>query len=158
MIYDFNSENMIYMIINHNIVYLFIIYYLSIKILHKFQLLNKSESRKRVKQDKRYLINESKKRDLIKELVQLAGIDKDLSIENFITYVQDRGAFTPNQMALLYWRFKKSNIAINSSLYKIVIKRNREKYQLLEMEDWKVKEIWSILTQSQKTWYSKNKR
>ena len=36
----------------------------------------------------------------------------------------------------------------------MAIKRNREKDQLRDMEDWKIKQIWECMSPTQKSWYA----
>lgn len=120
-------------------------------------ILSNSGSRKKVKKDKLKLITQSKTKNLTNDLIKLASVENTFDINSFIDYVHDRGAFTPNQLITLLWRFDKNKISIQKSNYKMVIKRNREKEQLLKMQDWQIKKLWEVMTRSQKEWYKENK-
>ena len=119
-------------------------------------VLGKEESARKVNRDRRYLVEEARKKRLIRSLVELKGAEEDFDIESFITYEQDRGAFTPKQLSFLFWRFKKSNIEYKPNNFKIIMKRNREKEQLLNMEEWKIEQLWESLSSSQKKWVREN--
>ena len=105
------------------------------------ETLNRSESRRKVSRDRRYLVNEARKKKLINTLVELSRHEENFDITSFIGYVQDREAFTPNQLGLLFWRLDHFQIKYNPTDFKIIISRGREKNQLLLMEEWKAKEI-----------------
>lgn len=108
------------------------------------------EAKKKVNKDKSRLVTEAKEKNVLNTLVVLAGKDHDFNIENFIEYFKGRKAFTPNQLALLIWRLERANIDFKKSHFKLTIKRNREKEQLLKLEDWKLKRIWDCLSSNQK--------
>jgi len=120
-------------------------------------ILSIAGSRKKITKDKYNLITLSKKKNLTNDLIKLARVENTFDINSFIDYVHDRGAFTPSQLITVLWRFDKNNISIQKSNFKMVIKRNREKEQLLTMKDWQIKKLWEVMTPSQKEWYKDNK-
>lgn len=115
-------------------------------------ILNRDESRRRVNRDRRFLINEARKRRLINTLVALSSAEEKFDINSFISYVVDRDAFTPNQLALLFWRLDHNQIGYVPSDFKLVIRRDREKAQLLQMEDRKLAKLWRAMSSSQRRW------
>lgn len=119
--------------------------------------LSFDEAKKKVTKDKSRLVTEAKEKSVLNTLVVLAGIDHNFNILNFIEYFKERKAFTPNQLALLIWRLERANIDFKKSHFKLTIKRNREKEQLLQFEDWKLNRIWSCLSNSQKEFVIQNK-
>jgi hypothetical protein len=112
--------------------------------------LSFEEAKKKVTKDRSRLVTEAKEKSVLNTLVALAAKDHEFNIENFIEYFKERKAFTPNQLALLIWRLERANIDFKKSHFKLTIKRIREKEQLLELEDWKLKRIWDCLSNSQK--------
>ncbi|HYW72020.1 MAG TPA: hypothetical protein VE961_13360 [Pyrinomonadaceae bacterium] len=120
-------------------------------------VLDQAQSRRRIQQDRRYLIAEAKRNRLITTLVELANRDIEFKIASFIDYVQDRGAFTPSQLGLLFWRLDLHGVDYVATDFKVTIRRNREKEQLIAMADWKLKKIWSAMSSNQKDWYKDNK-
>ncbi|MTI52163.1 MAG: hypothetical protein FH757_11090 [Alcanivorax sp.] len=119
-------------------------------------ILDWEDSRRRVNRDRRFLVNEARKRRMINTLVCLSSAEQGFDIDSFISYVTDRDAFTPNQLALLFWRLDHNQIDYVPSDFKIVIRRNREKAQLRQMADWKIKRLWRALSSSQRNWVQDN--
>lgn len=119
-------------------------------------ILGRDDSRRRVNKDRRHLVTEARNKRQINSLVRLSGVEDNFNINSFISYVQDRGAFTPDQLSLLFWRFKNKNITYNPLDFKLTIRRNREKEQLKKMLEWKLCQLWPALSASQKFWVSEN--
>ena len=115
-------------------------------------ILDRDESRRKVSRDRRYLVNEARKRRLVNALVELSTHEKTFDIDSFVTYVLDRDAFTPSQLAFLLWRLDKHRIAYSPADFKITIRRDREKDQLREMESWKIKRLWPSMSKGQRAW------
>lgn len=114
------------------------------------QKLDADATRKKVDKDRRKLIEEARKRRVIRALVELAHADEgEFDIASFINYLQDRGAFTPSQLALLAWRLKVRGIAHDPRDFKMIIRRGREKQQLLDFEDWKLARLVPYMSESQ---------
>lgn len=119
--------------------------------------LSFEEAKKKVTKDRNRLVTEAKEKSVLNTLVALAAKDHEFNIETFIEYFKERNAFTPNQLALLIWRLERANIDFKKSHFKLTIKRNREKDQLLKLEDWKLSRIWDCLSNSQKQFVIENK-
>jgi len=119
-------------------------------------ILNTEESSRKVNRDRRYLIEEARKKRLITTLIKLQQKDESFDIESFITYEQDREAFTPNQLSLLLWQFGKYKIEYRPTDFKVIMKRNREKDQFIDMDDWKIEKLWKSLSSNQKQWVYEN--
>jgi hypothetical protein len=115
-------------------------------------ILGYKESRRLVNRDRRYLVNEAKKRHLINTLVALSVVEMSFEIESFISYVIDRDAFTPNQLATLFWRLDHHKIAYAPRDFKLIIRRNKEKAQLRQMPDWKITKLWAAMSITQRNW------
>jgi hypothetical protein len=92
----------------------------------KGKVLDLQQSRRRVEQDRRYLIAEARKKRVITSLVELSSRDRDFVIKSFIDYVQDRGAFTPLQLGLLFGRLDSHKIDYRASDFKLILRRDRE--------------------------------
>lgn len=121
-------------------------------------VLDQEDTRKKIDKDRRTLVFEARTKRVIRNLVELSQKDNDFDdIDSSIEYLQERGAFSPKHLLFLLWRLEKNNIKINKKDYKMTIKRNREKDQLLyEMKDWQIKKIWAVMSPSQKEWYKYN--
>lgn len=120
-------------------------------------VLSPDAAKRKVNKDRNKLITDAKVKSVIASLVDLARDDDDFDIHNFIRYFKDNGAFTPKQLVTLIWRMEKYKIEHNKSHFKITIKKNKDKEQLLGLEEWKVQKIWPCLSNSQKKYYIENK-
>lgn len=121
------------------------------------RILNSEQSKKKVQRDRQYLITEAKKKKAINVLVALSAKDSDFNINSFISYLQDNGSFTPNQLGLLFWRLEVQKIEYSACNFKLSLKKNRDKEQLLKMEYWKVQKLWKALSATQRQWYENHK-
>lgn len=119
-------------------------------------ILNLEESRRRVDRDRRFLVNEAKRRKLINTLVTLSSVEEQFDIQSFISYVMERDAFTPDQLALLFWRLDEHHIEYTPTDFKLIIRRDREKNQLRRMPLWKIRKLWPALSVSQRRWVQEN--
>ncbi len=103
--------------------------------------------------DRRRMEQEARDRSVLNSLVDLAATDGEFDLQDFIAYYQRRGAFTPNQMALLQWRFQRSGVAHEPAFFKVSLRRHREQEQLRRMPEWKVRRLWAYLSAQQRQWY-----
>ncbi len=112
--------------------------------------LDAASTKQKVARDRRRLVDDAKKRGVVGALIALGQADEDFEITSFIDYLQDRGAFTPKQLATLMWRLTKLRIPHRPADFKLTIKRNREKAQLRELKDWQLRSIEPCLTSAQR--------
>ncbi|KGA84644.1 hypothetical protein KQ41_02370 [Lysinibacillus fusiformis] len=112
--------------------------------------LSSNEAKKKVNRDRRKLVTEAKEKHVIHSLIRLKAIEEEFEIDSFIDYYKKRRAFTPNQLSTLIWRLDKAKVEYNKSNFKVIITKDREKEQLLKMEEWKLKKIWLCLSPSQR--------
>jgi hypothetical protein len=119
--------------------------------------LSSKETRKVVAKDRRKLITDAKERRMVQTLIELKREENAFSIDSFITYYKERGAFTPKQLAFLLWRLKVNAIEFRPSDFKLTIRRDREKEQLLSLEDFKIEAIWPCLSTSQRNFFQKKR-
>jgi hypothetical protein len=120
-------------------------------------VLDQVSTTKKVHQDRRKLISNARTKRVITSLVDLSQKDKEFDdINNSIEYFQERGAFSPRHLLFLLWRMKKSGVSFNKTDFKMTIRRNREKDQLLAMKDWEVRKIKPAMSAAQQKWYQEN--
>jgi hypothetical protein len=120
--------------------------------------LDADGTRKKVDRDRRTLIEEARKRRVVNALVALQHVDAEFDIKSFLDYLQTRGAFTPSQLSILLWRFDRHRISYDVRDFSLTIRRNREKAQLLAMEDWKLARLVPALSATQRTYLAKSGR
>lgn len=112
--------------------------------------LDAAGTKKKVSRDRRALVEAARKRRVINALVALSHADPDFNITSFIDYLQDRGAFTPKQLATLLWRFQKLSVPFEVRDFKLTIRRDREKQQLIEMQEWQLERLVPVMSPAQK--------
>lgn len=116
------------------------------------RVLSADASRRKVNRDRRFLITEARSRRQIATLIALAREEVEFQIDSSISYVQDRGAFTPNQLAFLFWRLHERGVVFKLRDFKVIMRRDREKAQLHQMPHFKLKHLWPALSSSQRAW------
>jgi hypothetical protein len=117
--------------------------------------LDAAATRKKVEKDRRRLIEDARKRRVVSALVALAHADKEFDILSFVDYLQLRGAFTPKQLSILFWRLDKHRIRYDARDFKLTIRRDREKAQLVELADWQLRRFTPRLSESQRSYLAK---
>lgn len=119
--------------------------------------LDAAATRKKVARDRRRLVDDARKKRVVSSLVALAHVDTEFDIASFVNYLQTREAFTPKQVATLFWRLDKHRIKYNPRDYKLTIRRNREKAQLVELPDWQFNRVLPCLSPSQREFVDKKR-
>jgi len=112
--------------------------------------LDAAGTRKKVSRDRRTLLEAARKKRVITALVSLSQADDQFTILSFIDYLQDRGAFTPKQLSILLWRFEKHRVPFDVRDFKLTIRRDREKVQLMAMADWQIERLLPAMSASQR--------
>jgi hypothetical protein len=115
-------------------------------------VLNRDASRKKVNRDRQFLVTEARNKRQIDALLRLGAAEQDLNINSFIDYVQNREAFTPNQLWLIFQKLRQHGIEHHARDFKIIIMRAREKKQMLETPEWKRQWLLPALSPAQKKW------
>ncbi len=73
-------------------------------------LLNREESKKLVDKDRREIEKQAKLKRVINSLLLLSEKETSVDFETFIGYLNEHGAFTPNQLKLLMWKLDENQI------------------------------------------------
>jgi hypothetical protein len=117
------------------------------------EILTQAGTRRLLQKDRRKLIVDAQAKRVINALLLLGNAAANFDFENFITYFQERRAFTPSQLSLLLWRLDANSIPYDKHDFPMIIRRDREKVQLRNMPQWKVKKMWECMSASQRQWY-----
>lgn len=120
--------------------------------------LDAEGTRKKVASDRHKLIEDARRRRVIAALVALAHTDQEFDIRSFIDYLQDRGAFTPKQLSLLLWRLDRKGVPHEPKDFRLSIRRNREKSQLLALKDFELERMKPCLTSIQRNYLDRAQR
>ena len=112
--------------------------------------LNPNQTKIKVDKDKRTLIRQSKESRTIRLLAKLSALDDEFNLSETLNYYTlDRECFSPKYLKFIFWRFKKVGVPVDKKLFKVSLRRNREKEQIREMEAWELKIIKPSFTKQQ---------
>lgn len=114
--------------------------------------LEGNNAKKLVNADRRKMIAKAAFRRVVQALLELHQNDTEFNIESFIGDYKEKGTFTPNQLKTLIWRFEKSEIAAPLQHFKVSMRRDTHKSQLLQMQSWQLQKIMPSLSSHQKHW------
>lgn len=120
-------------------------------------LLDVDESAKVVRADRAKLIKSAEEKAVRRLLTELKEQDEKFPIESLQAYYETRGAFTPNQLALIVWRLQENDLSGRGFGLKMTIKRDREKSQLHSMKAWQLKRLLPYMTTAQRVWIAKRR-
>lgn len=120
--------------------------------------LTTEEAKQKVNHDRRKLVTDAEVRSLLNSLVELSRKDEKFDIESFIVDYQERGAFTPRQLATLFWRLKKYKVSFKKTYFKIYIRKAKDKDALLALQDFQINDIWPALSPSQQKFVIDHKK
>lgn len=128
-----------------------------IKVFTELQGGNKNQANKQVRNAKKERINRSNFDHVVLCLQKLNNKNK---AQDLIKYYDERSFFTPKQVEMIFGMFYYEDISYRPAAFKMSIKKNKEKDQLLkEIAPWKVENIlWPCMSPSQQKWYEKNKK
>jgi hypothetical protein len=104
-----------------------------------------------VDRHRRGLVEDARRRRMMTALLKLGQAAPDFNADSFLVYAEDRGAFTPKQLAMIFWRLQSSAIPYRPSDFRLAIRRDREKEQLRSMSAAAFQRIQPAMTKAQRT-------
>jgi hypothetical protein len=84
--------------------------------------------------------------------------DFDFDFDDLLSRWRMRNAFTPKELAIVFWRLGVHNVHFQPNYFRVSIRRVHERYQLESLEKWKLLKIWPVLLSSQKQWCRTRRR
>src|SRR3546814_16425848 len=84
-------------------------------------------------------------------LLKLGRKAPDFDAQNFIAFVDDKGAFTPNQVAMIFWRLGSAGVDYRPTDWKVRLRRDSDIGQLRTMKPAAFKRVIAALTGSQRS-------
>lgn len=120
--------------------------------------IDPTETARLVNYHHRGLVENARQRRMMTALLKLGQADASFDALSFLDYVDGRGAFTPNQLALMFWRFQSNAIAYRQGDFKLTIRRNREIAQLRTMSDAAFRRVKPSLSSAQRALIEKIKK
>lgn len=118
-------------------------------------VLDETEGTRKLQKDRRKLITNAMLKRVINSLIELGKADAYFSknLESFINYYNSRDGFTPNQLLLVLKKFKIFKIRYFKKDFKLKLRRNTERIQLLKMSKNDFGIVWECFSAAQKNRY-----
>ena len=98
----------------------------------------------------RGLVEDARKQRVMTALLKLGQKVPDFDAWNFIDFVDDTGAFTPNQVAMIFWRLGSVGIAFRPTDWKVRLRRDSDMVQLRTMKLAAFNRVMAALTAQQR--------
>lgn len=114
------------------------------------QRLDADVTGKLVDRHRRGLVEDGRKQRVMTALLKLGQNAQDFDAQNFINFVDDKGAFTPNQVAMIFWRLGTAGIAFRPTDWKVRLRRESDIGQLRTMKPAAFKRVMAALTAPQR--------
>src|SRR3546814_20297023 len=90
------------------------------------QRLDADATGKLVDRHRRGLVEDARKQRVMTALLKLGRKAPDFDAQNFIAFVDDKGAFTPNQVAMIFWRLGSAGVDYRPTDWKVRLSRARD--------------------------------
>ena len=88
---------------------------------------------KLVDKHRRGLVEDARKQRVMTALLKLGQKDPAFEAQNFIEFVDDKGAFTPKQVAMIFWRLSSNGVEYRPTDWKVRLRRDSDIAQLRTM-------------------------
>ncbi len=105
---------------------------------------------KLVDRHRRGLVEDARKQRVMTALLKLGRKAPDFDAQNFIAFVDDKGAFTPNQVAMIFWRLGSAGVEYRPADWKVRLRRDSDIGQLRTMKPAAFKRVMAALTAAQR--------
>jgi hypothetical protein len=115
------------------------------------QRLDARDTGKLVDRHRRGLVDDARKQRVMTALLKLGHKAPDFDARNFIAFVDDKGAFTPNQVGMIFWRLGSAGVDYRPTDWKVRLRRDSDLGQLRTMKPAAFKRVMAALTGSQRS-------
>lgn len=103
-----------------------------------------------VDKHRRGLVEDARKRRVMTALLKLEQKDSNFEARSFLEFVDDKGAFTPKQVAMLFWRLGSAGIEYRPTDWKVRMRRDSDYAQLRTMKPAAFKRVMAAATTAQR--------
>lgn len=112
--------------------------------------LDSEATSKLVDRHRRGLVEDARQKRVMTALLKLGQKLPDFDAADFIGFVDDTGAFTPNQVAMIFWRLDTAGVEYRPTDWKVRMRRNSDLAQLRTMKSAAFKRVMTALTAAQR--------
>lgn len=103
-----------------------------------------------VDRHRRGLVEDARKQRVMTALLKLGRRAPDFDAQNFVAFVDDKGAFTPKQVAMIFWRLSSAGVEYRPTDWKVRLRRDSDIGQLRTMKPAAFKRVVAALTSAQR--------
>ncbi|KAA9013894.1 hypothetical protein F4U94_15520 [Sphingobium limneticum] len=114
------------------------------------QRLDADATGKLVDRHRRGLVEDARKQRVMTALLKLGQEVDEFDAWDFIDFVDDKGAFTPNQVAMIFWRMGSAGVNYRPADWKVRMRRDSDWRQLRTMKPAAFKRVIAALTPAQR--------
>jgi len=115
------------------------------------QHLDADATGKLVDRHRRGLVEDARKQRVMTALLKLGQKVPNFDAWNFIDFVDDKGAFTPSQVAMIFWRMGSAGVEYRPTDWKVRMRRDSDLRQLRTMKPAAFKRVVAALTPAQQS-------
>ena len=112
--------------------------------------LDTAATGKLVDRHRRGLVDDARKQRVMTALLTLGQKDPSFDAANFMEFVDDRGSFTPKQVAMIFWRLATAGIEYRPTDWKVRMRRDSDLGQLRTMTPAAYRRVTAALTPAQR--------
>lgn len=112
--------------------------------------LDAAATGKLVDRHRRGLVEDARKQRVMTALLTLGRKDPSFDAANFMEFVDDRGSFTPKQVAMIFWRLGTAGIEYRPNDWKVRMRRDSDLGQLRNMTPAAYRRVTAALTAAQR--------
>jgi hypothetical protein len=114
------------------------------------QRIDAADTGKLVDRHRRGLVEDARKRRVMTALLRLEQKAHDFEAQSFLAFVDDKGAFTPKQVAMLFWRLGSAGVEYRPMDWKVRLRRDSDYGQLRHMKTAALNRVLPALTTVQR--------
>ena len=103
-----------------------------------------------VDRDRRGLVENARKKRVMIALLLLGQKDPSVEASSFIDFVDDRGAFTPNQVSFIFWRLDTARVEYRPTDWKVRLRRDSDYSQMRNMNPAAYRRVTAALSPAQR--------
>lgn len=112
--------------------------------------IDATETGRLVDRHRRGLVEDARKRRVMAALLKLAQFAPEFDAMSFIEFVDDKGAFTPKQVSMVFWKLNTFAINYQPRDWRVRLRRNSDLGQLRNLNPAAFERVWAALSPDQR--------
>lgn len=112
--------------------------------------LDAAATGKLVDRHRRGLVEDARKQRVMTALLKLGKATPDFDAMSFIAFVDDKRAFTPKQVAMVFWKLDMFGVKYRPGDWKVRLTRQSDRSQMRTLKPAAFNRVWAALTLAQR--------